>query len=213
MKVTCARDELADKLQIVGRGVSTRTSVQILAGIMLRAGEGHLFLSATDMEISLRVSLGAQVEDEGAVVVPGRLLVDIVRLLPAGEVTLEHRADEGVARLVCGSASYQLNTYGPEDFPRLPEIEPDNAFTVDREAFLDTIARVGRSASRDESRPVLTGVLVRFEGEKLVMAATDSYRLSVKETSLPAGPGLDLEAIVPARALQELARAGQSAES
>src|SRR5688500_8820495 len=211
MKVTCARDELADKLQIVGRGVSTRTSVQILAGIMLRAGEGHLFLSATDMEISLRVSLGAQVEDEGAVVVPGRLLVDIVRLLPAGEVTLEHRADEGVARLVCGSASYQLNTYGPEDFPRLPEIEPDNAFTVDREAFLDTIARVGRSASRDESRPVLTGILVRFEPGKLVMAATDSYRLAVKET--PArGSTPDLEAIIPARALQELARIGAGAE-
>jgi DNA polymerase-3 subunit beta len=180
---------------------------------MLRSAAGRLHLSATDMEISLRDSLEARVEEEGAVVVPGRLLVDIVRLLPAGEVTLEHRADEGVARLVCGSASYQLNTYGPEDFPRLPEIEPESAFTVDREAFLDTIARVGRSASRDESRPVLTGVLVRFEGEKLVMAATDSYRLSVKETDLTKGPGRELEAIVPARALQELARIAGAADA
>ena len=213
MRVVCGKDELAEKLGVVGRGVSTRTSVQILAGIMVRAAAGKLYLSATDMEISIRDSVEAQVEEEGAVVVPGRLLVDIVRLLPAGDVTLEHRADEGVARLTCGSASYQLNTYAAEDFPRLPEIEPESAFTVDREVFLDTIARVGRSASRDESRPVLTGILVRFEGEKLVMAATDSYRLSVKETSLPGGPGLELEAIVPARALQELARAGQSAES
>ncbi|HEU4448735.1 MAG TPA: DNA polymerase III subunit beta [Gaiellaceae bacterium] len=213
MKVVCGKDELAEKLQVVGRGVSTRTTVQILAGIMLRAAGGRLHLSATDMEISLRDSLEAQVEEEGAVVVPGRLLVDIVRLLPAGEVTLEHRADEGVARLACGSASYGLNTYGPEDFPRLPEIDPESAFTVDREAFLDTIARVGRSASRDESRPVLTGVLVRFEGEKLVMAATDSYRLSVKETALTKGPGRELEAIVPARALQELARIAGPAES
>jgi DNA polymerase-3 subunit beta len=165
------------------------------------------------MEISVRDSLEAQVEEEGAIVVPGRLLVDIVRLLPAGEVTLEHRADEGVARLTCGSAAYSLNTYGPEDFPRLPEIEPDSAFSVEREAFLDTVGRVGRSASRDESRPVLTGILVRFEAEKLVMAATDSYRLSVKETALSGGPGHELEAIVPARALQELARVGQSAES
>jgi DNA polymerase-3 subunit beta len=211
--VVCGKDEFAEKLAVVGRGVSTRTSVQILAGIMVRAAGGRLHLSATDMEISVRDSLEAQVEEEGAVVVPGRLLVDIVRLLPAGEVTLEHRADEGVARLACGSASYQLNTYAAEDFPRLPEIEPESAFTVDREVFLDTISRVGRSASRDESRPVLTGILVRFEGEKLVMAATDSYRLSVKETTLPAGPGLELEAIVPARALQELARVGQSAES
>jgi DNA polymerase-3 subunit beta len=184
MRITCGKDELAEKLQVVGRGVSTRTTVQILAGIMLRAAGGKLYLSATDMEISLRVSLDAQVEEEGAVVVPGRLLVDIVRLLPAGEVTLEARPDDGVARLTCGSASYSLNTYGAEDFPRLPEVDPEAAFTVDREAFLDTISRVGRSASRDESRPVLTGVLVRFEGGKVVMAATDSYRLSVKETEL-----------------------------
>ncbi len=213
MRVVCGKGELAEKLQVVGRGVSTRTTVQILAGIMVRASGGRLHLSATDMEISVRDSLEAQVEEEGAVVVPGRLLVDIVRLLPGGDVTLEHRADEGLARLTCGSASYSLNTYGPEDFPRLPEIEPETAFAVEREAFLETIARVGRSASRDESRPVLTGILVRFEGDKLVMAATDSYRLSVKETSLSDGAGRELEAIVPARALQELARAGQSAES
>lgn len=213
MRIVCTKEELAEKLQVVGRGVSTRTSVQILAGIMLRAAGGRLHLSATDMEISLRLSLEAQVEEEGAVVVPGRLLVDIVRLLPAGEVTLESRPEEGVARITCGSASYSLHTYGSEDFPRLPEIEPNSAFTVDREAFLDTIARVSRSASRDESRPVLTGVLVRFEGGKVVMAATDSYRLSVKETELAQGPKQELEAIVPARALSELARIGQSAES
>jgi DNA polymerase III subunit beta len=210
MKVVCGKDEFSEKLQLVGRGVSARSNVQILAGVMLRAADGRLHLSATDMEISIRDSLEAQVQDEGAVVVPGRLLVDIVRLLPAGEVTLEHRAEEGVARLACGPASYQLNTYGPEDFPRLPEVDAESAFAVDREAFLDTVARVGRSASRDESRPVLTGILVRFAGEKLVMAATDSYRLSVKETELSRGPGSEVEAIVPARALQELARIGQA---
>lgn len=212
MKLTCAKDELAEKLQVAGRGVSTRTTVQILAGILLRAEGGRLSLSATDMEISLRIALDAQVEGEGSVVVPGRLLVDIVRLLPAGEVTISHRAEEGVVELVCGSASYRLHTYAAEDFPRLPEIDDENAFTVDREAFVDTIARVSRSASRDESRPVLTGVLVRFEGDKLVMAATDSYRLSVKETGLSDGPGREVEAIVPARALAELARIAQGGE-
>jgi DNA polymerase-3 subunit beta len=209
MKLTCAKDELADRLQVAGRGVSTRTTVQILAGILLNAAGARLSLSATDMEISLRVSLEAQVEDEGSVVVPGRLLVDIVRLLPPGEVTISHRAEEGAVELVCGAASYRLNTYAAEDFPRLPEIEDASAFTVEKEAFVDTIARVSRSASRDESRPVLTGVLVRFEGDKLVMAATDSYRLSVKETSLSDSPGREIEAIVPARALGELARIAQ----
>jgi DNA polymerase-3 subunit beta len=209
MKVTCAREELAEKLQIAGRGVSTRTSVQILAGVLLRARDGQLSLAATDMEISLRVSLEAQVEDEGSVVVPGRLLVDIVRLLPAGEVTIAHKAEEGVVEVVCGSASYRLHTYAAEDFPRLPEIDDATAFAVDKDAFVDTIARVSRSASRDESRPVLTGVLVRFAGDKLVMAATDSYRLSVKETALE-GPGREIEAIVPARALGELVRIAQA---
>jgi DNA polymerase III subunit beta len=211
MKVTCGSEELARKLGIVGRGVSTRTSVHVLTGILLRAEAGELSLAATDMEISLRVSLEAGVGDAGAVVVPGRLLVEIVRLLPPGEVTLEHRAEDGIARLACGPASYGLHTYNAEDFPRLPELDEGGRFTVERPAFLDTVARVGRAASRDESRPVLTGVLVRFEEGKLVMAATDSYRLSVKETPLTEGPGQELEAIVPARALGELVRIAQGA--
>jgi DNA polymerase-3 subunit beta len=211
MKVTCRSEALAQKLAVVGRGVSTRTSVHILTGILLRAEAGELRLAATDMEISLRVSAAAETAESGAIVVPGRLLVDIVRLLPPGEVTLEHRAEDGIARLTCGSASYGLHTYSADDFPRLPDIDGGGRFTVDRAAFLDTVAKVGRSASRDESRPVLTGVLVRFEEGKLVMAATDSYRLSVKETPLAGGPGQELEAIVPARALGELARIAQGA--
>src|SRR3712207_2333887 len=206
MKVTCRSEELAEKLAVAGRGVSTRTSVHVLTGILLRAEGDRLWLAATDMEVSLRVSLEANVEEEGAIVVPGRLLVDIARLLPPGEVTLEFRAEEGLARLTCGPASYALHTFNAEDFPRLPEIDAGAGFSVDRAAFLDTVQKVSRSASRDESRPVLTGILVRFEEGKLVMAATDSYRLSVKETAIAEGPGRELEAIVPARALGELAR-------
>jgi DNA polymerase III subunit beta len=205
MKVTCSRDELADKLGVVARAVSTRTAVQVLLGVMLRAEEGRLHLAATDMELSLRASLDAAVEDEGAVVVAGRLLVDLAKLLPAGEVTIEHRPEESVVRLECGSASYRLHTYSVEDFPRLPDVASLETFAVDRDALLETISQVSRSASRDESRPVLTGILVRFEAGKLVMAATDSYRLSVKETEL-SGNAPELEAIVPARALGELNR-------
>ena len=213
MRITCEKEELAEKLQLVGRAVSPRTSVQILAGIMLEARGGRLALSATDMEISLRVSLEAETEEEGAVVVPGRLLVDIVRLLPGDEVALEHRGEEGVLSVQSASASYRLHTYDPGDFPRLPDVEADATFSVERAALLDTIARVSRSASRDESRPVLTGILVRFEGNKVVMAATDSYRLSVKETVLEEAPARELEAIVPARALGELTRIGQATEA
>jgi DNA polymerase-3 subunit beta len=212
MKVTCSRDELVQKLAIVARAVSTRATVLVLGGILLRAEEGELQLAATDMELSLRTALDAQVEGEGAVVVPGRLLVDLARLLPDEDVQIEHRAEEGVVRIECGSASYRLHTYNVEDFPRLPDVQAIGTFSVDRDALLDTVARVSRSASRDESRPVLTGILARFEGGKVVMAATDSYRLSVKETSLD-GDAPELEAIVPARALTELSRIAQGVDA
>jgi DNA polymerase-3 subunit beta len=209
LNVTCSRDELAHRLAIVGRAVSTRGAVQILSGIMLRAEGGELHLAATDMELSLRSSLEAEVGGEGAVVVPGRLLLELSRLLPESEVQIEHRAEEGMVQLTCGSATYRLHTYNAEDFPRLPEVGAGDAFSIDRESLLDTVSRVARSASRDESRPVLTGILVRFEAGKLVMAATDSYRLSVKET--PVSDDIqELEAIIPARALAELGRIAQA---
>jgi DNA polymerase-3 subunit beta len=211
MKLTCARDDLVQRLAIVSRAVSTRATVLVLSGILLRAEDGELQLAATDMELSLRTSLDAQVEGEGAVVVPGRLLVELARLLPDDDVQIEHRAEEGVVRVECGSASYRLHTYNVEDFPRLPDVQTIGTFAVERDALLDTVARVSRSASRDESRPVLTGILARFEGGKLVMAATDSYRLSVKETSLEAAAP-ELEAIIPARALTELSRIAQGAD-
>jgi DNA polymerase-3 subunit beta len=212
MKVVCQRDDLAQKLSIVARAVSTRASVQILSGVLLRAEGGRLNLAATDMELSLRSSLDAQVGGDGAVVVPGRLLVDLVRLLPDNQVTIEHRADESVVRVTSGASASTLHTYAAEDFPRLPDLDTVGTFTVDRESLLDTVSRVARSASRDESRPVLTGILVRFESGKLVMAATDSYRLSVKETEL-VGDVPELEAIIPARALAELARIAQSGDT
>ena len=211
MKVRCSRDELAQKLGVVARAVSTRSAVQVLLGVLLRAETGRLHVAATDMELSLRASLEADVEGEGAAVVPGRLLVEIARLLPEGEVELEHRVEEGVVRIECGPASYRLRTYSVEDFPRLPELDLLQTFAVDRQALLETVSRVSRAASRDESRPVLTGILVRFEGSKLIMAATDSYRLSVKETTLDE-PGPELEAIIPARALAELGRIAQAGD-
>jgi DNA polymerase-3 subunit beta len=212
LKVVCPREELSQTLGLVSRGVSTRTAVLVLSGILLRAEGGRLHLAATDMELSLRSSLEAQVAADGAVVVSGRTLLDIVRLLPGGEVSIEHLPDEGVVQIVSGAASFRLHTFSTEDFPRLPDVDAAQLYPVDREALLETVSRVSRAASRDESRPVLTGILVRFEEGKIVMAATDSYRLSVKETPVT-GQLPDLEAIIPARALAELSRiAGSSDE-
>jgi DNA polymerase-3 subunit beta len=211
LRITCTKDDLVQGLSVVGRAVSTRTAIQILSGILLEARGDDLRLAATDMELSLRATVSARVEGDGAVVLPGRTLVDIARLLPGDDVTIEHSAAESVVHIASGSASYTLHTYNAEDFPRLPELTDTQTFEIDREALLETIGRVARAASRDEARPVLTGVLVQFTGDKLVMAATDSYRLAVKETTL-GSPAPDLEAIVPSRALQELSRVAGDAD-
>jgi len=212
LRITVSKDELVSALGVVARAVSTRTSVQILSGILLEAQGDELRLAATDMELSLRATASAQLEGDGAIVLPGKTLADIARLLPGDEVAIEHKPSESVVHITSGSASYTLHTYNPEDFPRLQELDTVQTFSVDRESLLETIHRVARAASRDESRPVLTGILVSFAGGKLVMAATDSYRLAVKETEL-AGSAPDLEAIVPSRALQELARIAGSGDN
>jgi DNA polymerase-3 subunit beta len=212
LRITASKDELVQALGMVSRAVSTRTSVQILSGILLEAQGGELRLAATDMELSLRANVQAQLEGDGAIVLPGKTLADIAKLLPSDEVVIEHKPSEAVVHITSGSASYTLNMYNPEDFPRLPELDAVETFSVDRESLLETIHRVARAASRDESRPVLTGILVSFTGGKIVMAATDSYRLAVKETEL-GGNAPELEAIVPSRALQELTRIANAGDT
>ncbi len=212
LRITVSKDELVSALGVVSRAVSTRTSVQILSGILIEAQGSELRLAATDMELSLRATAAAQVDGDGSIVLPGKTFADIARLLPPGDVLIEHKPAESVVHVTAGSASYTLHTYNPEDFPRLQELDGVKTFTVDREPLLETIHRVARAASRDESRPVLTGILVSFTDGKLVMAATDSYRLAVKETELD-GTVPELEAIVPSRALQELARIAGSGDT
>ena len=185
--------------------------MQVLSGVLLRPVTEGLELAATDMELSLRTTLPAKVDGDSSVVVPGKLLVDLARLLPSDEVTIAYRPEEGVAQISSGSYSSKLNVFSAEDFPRLPSTE-SAPHAVATASLLETVDRVARSASKDESRPVLTGIQVRFEGTRLYMAATDSYRLSFKETELEqAGP--DLEAIIPARALIELQRIAAGTET
>jgi DNA polymerase-3 subunit beta len=172
VKLSTTSQQLLGQLQTVSRVASTRSAVQALSGVQLDASGTTIELRATDMELALRVPLEASVEREGTVVLPARLLLDVARQLPTGNVSLELRA-----------------------------AEQDPALPLDR-----TIDRVERSASKDETRPILTGVLVSASGTQLRMVATDSYRLSVKETTLEAPLIGELEANVPVRALQELRR-------
>src|ERR687889_765520 len=213
MKITTRRDALFAQLQTVTRAASTRSAVQALSGVQILAGSDGVELRATDMEIGLRVPLAGDVAREGAVVLPARLLVDVVRSLPGDSVTLELRSAEQDVELVAGPATFHIRTLRLEDFPPFPEPEGDGRVAVPGGAFVETVAKVARSASRDETRPVLTGILVSATGTELRMVATDSYRLSVKETKLEQPLSGSFEANVPARALQELSRiVGQAAE-
>src|SRR4051812_25801600 len=158
------------------------------------------------MELGVRVGLETEEASEGHAVIPGRLLLDVVRSLPTEQLSLEYRSAQQDVEVVAGPSKFHLRTLPPEDFPKLPEAPSEGAMTVPAGAFVDTIARVARAASRDETRPHLTGVLVTATGSELRMVATDSYRLAVKETKLDAPLEGSLEANVPARTLQELAR-------
>src|SRR3954447_11052523 len=205
MKISTRRDALFAQLQTVTRAASTRSAVQALSGVQLLASKDGIELRATDMEIGLRVPLEGEVVREGSVVLPARLVVDVVRALPGTEVSLELRPVEQDVEILGGSASFYIRTLRLEDFPPFPEAEGDR-IEVPGDAFVQTITKVARSASRDETRPVLTGILVSASADELRMVATDSYRLSVKETRLESPLAGSFEANVPARALQELTR-------
>jgi len=205
MKITTRRDALFGQLQTVTRAASTRSAVQALSGVQLLAADGAIDLRATDMEIGLLVPLEGTVVREGGVVLPARLLVDVIRALPGDEVSLELRAAEQDVEIVSGTATFHIRTLRSEDFPPFPEPEGERIH-VPGEAFVETVLKVARSASRDETRPVLTGILVSASGQDLRMVATDSYRLSVKETTLEQPLAGSFETNVPARALQELTR-------
>ena len=204
MRVLCPKAELAEKLSAAGRATSGKSTIQVLSHILLRAEEGAVELAATDMELSLRVPVDATVEQSGAVVLP-RLVADIVRTMPEGPVSIEHRANEGVVAVEGGASTFRLNCLQATDFPELPADE-GVGIVIPAEPLVETVERVVRSASRDETRPVLTGALVRLGPEGMVMVATDSYRLAVRQAPLDPAPAELREAIVPARALSEVAR-------
>jgi DNA polymerase III subunit beta len=212
VKISAAREELLAHLQTVSRVASTRGAIQALSGVQLAAEGGRVELRATDMEVGLRVPLPAEIVREGSVVLPARLLVDVVRSLSGPTATLELRAAEQDVELVAGNATFHIRTLRSEDFPQLPEPGGDGTLAVPAQAFVETILKVASSASRDETRPVLTGILVSATERELRMVATDSYRLSVKETQLEQPLSSGFEANVPARALQELARLAQQLE-
>lgn len=212
MKLTTKREDLVSKLSIVSRAVSTRAATQALSGVLLTASSGRATLAATDLDVGLETSLDAEVTSEGSVLLPGRLFAEIARSLADSTVEIETRESEHDVEIRCGSSSFHLRVLPAEDFPKLPEPSQESALKIPAAALGASIDLVARAASRDDMRPVLTGVFVAGSGSELTMVATDSYRLAVKRTELEGDLGGEIEANIPARALRELARILSSEE-
>ncbi len=204
MKIRLERDVLADAVAWVARSLPARPPVPVLAGLLLVADDGVLSMSGFDYEVSARADVSADVDEPGRVLLSGRLLADIARSLPARPVEL---ASEGQkVLLTCGSARFTLLTLPVEDYPTLPDM-PGSTGRIAANEFAAAVAQVSIAAGRDDTLPVLTGVRVEIDGETITMAATDRYRLAVRELRWsPEQPGLAAVALVPARTLADTAK-------
>jgi DNA polymerase-3 subunit beta len=205
LKLTTKREELVAKLSVVSRAVSTRAATQALSGVLITAADGQVTLSATDLDMGLETTVDADVENEGSVLLPGRLLAEVVRSLAEPMVEIEMRESEHDVEIRSGSSSFHLRVLPAEDFPKLPA-PGEQGLKIPAKELGASIDLVARAASRDDMRPVLTGVFVTAGGAEMTMVATDSYRLAVKRTELNADLGGEIESNIPARALRELGR-------
>lgn len=211
MKLSIARSELLDALNTVSKGMSARSTLPILSGIYLDASEGTLSLQATDLEVSVKHSSSALVEEEGKIVVPGKLLSDIVRSLPEAAVTLE--LDKELVSVRCQQSAFTMKTLNPADFPKFPAVSIEKSVSLPADALASMVKKVARAVSRDETRAILTGVLFVIDGPTMKLVATDSYRLAVVEKLLEEPAGEDIEAVIPGRALDEASKLAAAGEA
>ncbi len=204
MKFRVGREALGEAVAWVARALTSRPVVPVLSGLLLQADGDGLTLSCFDYEVSARMRIDADVGEAGTALVPGRLLAEITRSLPALDVEVASDAD--MVGLTCGSAEFTLVSLPLEEYPALPE-QPPPAGTVDGGVLAVAAAQVGPAASRDDTLPMLTAVCLEIDGETLTLAATDRYRLAVRDVPwVPAVPGLRAAAMVPARTLADVAR-------
>ncbi|MFD8978289.1 DNA polymerase III subunit beta [Streptomyces sp. NBC_00809] len=211
MKIRVERDVLAEAVAWAARSLPARPPVPVLAGLLLKAEEGTLSLSGFDYEVSARVSVEADVEEDGTVLVSGRLLADICRALPNRPVEI---STDGVrATVVCGSSRFTLHTLPVEEYPALPEM-PTATGTVPGEVFASAAAQVAIAAGRDDTLPVLTGVRIEIEGDRVTLASTDRYRFAVREFLWkPENPDASAVALVPAKTLLDTAKSLTSGDT
>jgi DNA polymerase-3 subunit beta len=207
MKVSCLQENLAKGLSIVGRAVASRSTLPVLSNVLLATDNGQLKLSATNLEIGINCWVGAKVEEDGAITVPARLLGDFVNSLPPERIDLELDEETQTLNLKCARFESNIKGIDAHEFPVVPSAGDDEAgIKLEPETLRTMIDQVVLAAATDESRPILTGVLVQFDEDNLTMAAADGFRLSVKSAPLGQTLSEPTEVIIPARALMELSR-------
>jgi DNA polymerase III subunit beta len=208
VKLECLQEHLAEGLAVVGRVVPTKSTLPVLSNVLLTAREGELQLAATNLEMAVAHRVPAAVARPGSITLPARLLSDYVALLDHGQkVALELNDKTHKVHLACGRYEANIAGIDAEDFPPIPSVTGGASFTIDAAALKEAIAQVVFAAAPDDTRPVLAGVLVRLGSggaAGLTLAAADGFRLAVRSVELPEAP--ELEMIVPARTLNELAR-------
>ncbi|TGD84652.1 DNA polymerase III subunit beta [Mycolicibacterium sp. CH28] len=208
LKFRLVREDFADAVAWVARNLPSRPTVPVLAGVLLTGTEDGLTISGFDYEVSTEVQVPAEIASPGSVLVSGRLLSDITKALPAKPVDVTVEGTR--VSLTCGSARFSLPTMAVEDYPALPAL-PDETGVVSADLFAEAIGQVAVAAGRDDTLPMLTGIRVEISGEAVVLAATDRFRLAVRElTWSTASPDLEAAVLVPAKTLAEAAKAGTS---
>ncbi len=206
MKVSCLQENLAKGLSVVGRAVSPRSTLPVLGNVLLATDNGRLKLSATNLEVGISCWIGAKVEEEGATTVPARTFIDLVNALPPERVDMELVERTQTLNLQAGRSEANIKGIDAQEFPLVPEPEGEGGILIDPEVLRTAIAQVALAAATDESRPILTGVLTKFEDAQLTLAAADGFRLSVRTVDLPRAVPDPFSIIVPSRALTELGR-------
>ena len=212
MKVTILQENLARGLGIVSRAVSPRSTLPVLANVMIATDEGRLRLSATNLEMGITCWIAARIEDEGSTTVPARTFGDLVNTLPGEQVALNLDASTQTLNVRSGTSTNDIKGIDAQEFPPMPVPDMDGAVELNVVDFREMIHQVAFAASTDEARPVLMGVLVIVEGDQITMAAADGFRLSVRNAALSAPAPQSVNIIVPARALSELARIASDSE-
>jgi DNA polymerase-3 subunit beta len=212
MKVTILQQHLSQGLSMVSRAVSPRSTLPVLGNVLVATDEGRLRLSATNLELGITAWISAQIEEEGAITVPARTFADLVSTLPSDKVNLAVNARTQSLNVRSGGSVTDIKGIDAQEFPPMPVPALAEGIKLNVSEFKEMIHQVAFSASSDEARPVLQGVLLNLEGSKLTMAATDGFRISVRHTDLSTGVSKPLSAIIPARALNELARIASDGE-